>query len=367
MTDAFPTPSPDHAATPAWRRFGQVFTLTALVFTAFLYATVLLLDPFGIFTARGARPGPIMDLNQRFMYPRIVRSGMFDAAVIGTSTVRLLDPPQLDGLFGGRFANLAMNAATPWEQMQIADLFLREVPAPTTLIIGIDATWCEADADEKRLTFRAFPPWLYDTDRWNDYVELLNLKTVEIAARVAAYRLGLMDERIRGDGFEVFVPPDGTYDLARAQWHIWNGPPRVIAAAEPPVAAGEAIRGTWRFPALAWLDALLARLPATTRVVLVFPPVHIAAQPQPGSLNAARESECKARIAAIANRRGAAAADFAFSSAVTREDANYWDALHFRIGIANRFAENLRKATHGTSEGGEGFFRVLNRTPANRD
>ena len=71
-----------------------------------------------------------MDLNQRFMYPQIVRSGRFDAAVFGTSTVRLLDPQRLGAAFGGRFANLGMNAGTPWEQMQLADLFLRHVPRP---------------------------------------------------------------------------------------------------------------------------------------------------------------------------------------------------------------------------------------------
>ena len=56
-------------------------------------------------TGRAPRPGapaaPIMDLNQRFMYPQIVRSGRFDAAVFGTSTVRLLDPALLDARFGG--------------------------------------------------------------------------------------------------------------------------------------------------------------------------------------------------------------------------------------------------------------------------
>ena len=42
--------------------------------------------------------------------------------------------------------------------MQLADLFLRHVPTPRDLIFGLDLTWCELDADEKKLTFRPFPP-----------------------------------------------------------------------------------------------------------------------------------------------------------------------------------------------------------------
>src|SRR3712207_6914903 len=54
-------------------------------------------------------PSPIMDINQRFMYPQIVRSGRFDAAVFGTSTVRLPDPRKLGRAFGARVANLGLD------------------------------------------------------------------------------------------------------------------------------------------------------------------------------------------------------------------------------------------------------------------
>ena len=48
-----------------------------------------------------------------------------------------------------------------------------------------------------------------------------NLTSLEIAGRVALNRLGLMPERIRGDGYEVFVPDEALYDLERARLHIW--------------------------------------------------------------------------------------------------------------------------------------------------
>jgi hypothetical protein len=51
--------------------------------------------------------------------------------------------------------------------------------------------------------------------------------------------------------------------------------------------------------------------------------------------------------------------DFRLPSEVTTNDANYWDRLHFRVGIAARFASAL-KVAHDTARGDDsGFYRVL--------
>ena len=49
-----------------------------------------------------------------------------------------------------------------------------------------------------------FPEWMYDDDKWNDYAHPFNSGTLEIAARLAGYHLGLYRARSRYDGFEVF-------------------------------------------------------------------------------------------------------------------------------------------------------------------
>jgi hypothetical protein len=132
------------------------------------------------------------------------------------------------------------------------------VGPPKALIVGLDVVWCDPEADSHRITFRGFPDWLYEDDPWKGVVHLFNYGTVEIAARLVGYHLGLYPERIRYDGYEVFVPPEAQYDALRAHENIWRGrePPPVDPS--PPLTPAE--RRRLSFPALPWLDAALARL-----------------------------------------------------------------------------------------------------------
>lgn len=346
---------------PGWPGFLRAFVSGSVLIVVSLWGFVLALDPYGTRTGPDRRPTPIMDLNGRYMYPQLARSGLFDAAVFGTSTIRLLDPQRLSDAFGVRLANLGLNAGTPWEQVQLAGLFVRHVPRPELLVFGLDRNWCEPDADApaRRLTFRSFPPWLYDENPLNDLVPQLDLKSVEIASRVALHRLGLMPERIRRDGYEVFTPPEARYDLGQARRRIWEGTSGHVEARVPPVELDAGERAALRFPALAWLDELLARVPRETRIVLILPPIHVAAQAAPGSYDAAIDAECKARIAVIAGRHRAAALDFRLPSPLTLDDANYWDKLHYRLPVAARLVDDLKTAVDTRRDATDGTYRVL--------
>src|SRR2546430_10193562 len=68
-----------------------------------------------------------------FPYTTLFRS---DAIIVGSSTARLIDPEQLNGPFGARFANMAMNASTAWEQWTTFEYFRRNAGAPQALIVG---------------------------------------------------------------------------------------------------------------------------------------------------------------------------------------------------------------------------------------
>jgi hypothetical protein len=251
-----------------------------------------------------------------------------------------------------------MNAAQAWEQYRLVDLFLREGPRPRVLLMGLDHVWCEEDADEDRTTFRGFPDWIYDDNRWNDVGYMLNPEALEISGRRFFQALGFKPARFI-DGYEVFTPPESAYDPVKVRNKLWGQDgPHPIEAEVPAYAPSAAERAAWQFPALPWLDEILTRFPG--RVVLAFMPAHIAAQPVPGSANAARLDECKARIAEIAKRHRATFIDFNIRSEITANDSNYWDRLHYRLPIADRIVADIGRAlaTRKDDPNGDWRYRV---------
>ncbi|MGU3417623.1 hypothetical protein [Methylobacterium sp. D54C] len=342
--------SPSHSRAgqrPAgWAGFARSFLVSAACMGLALIGFVAAVDPYGLRAAPGHPPGPIMDANQRLSYPQIARGGPFDAAVFGTSTARLLDPQALDAAFGVRFANLAVNAATPDEQGRLAALFLARRPIRAVLF-GLDAPWCAADPPAR--TAHAFPDWLYADRVPGDVLRQVSLRSVTTAVRAGLADLGLTRARIRGDGYAVFTPPEARYDLARAQAHIRAGRVDSAAADAPELP----------MPALDRLDDLLGRVPAQALKIVAFMPVHAGAQGSPGSAAGRREEACKARAAAIGKRRGAVVVDFRRISPLTTRDANYWDALHYRLPVAARVISDLARAVATGRDDPDGIYRVL--------
>ncbi|CAO4147775.1 SGNH/GDSL hydrolase family protein [Methylorubrum thiocyanatum] len=355
MTRANPAGAPSE-----WRHFVLLFLGVAALAGLACIGFVAALDPYGLRAGPGRAPGPLMDGNQRFMYPQVARSGAYDGAVFGTSTLRLLDPAALERAFGGRFANLSMNAATPYEQAELARLYLRH-NRPKALVFGIDPTWCEPEAAERRLTFRAFPAWLYRPDAAWGVLRQVNGQSVSTAADALLSRLGIVRARLAANGYAVFTPPEGFYDAARAQAHI-----RSARAAQAAAEAEPGYRPTPAdapMPALGWLDALLAQAPPETRTLVVFPPVHVAQQGAPGSPAAEREAACKAAVTRIGAAHGATVVDFRIPSPITRQDTNYWDPLHYRLPIAARIVADLKAAQESGRDDPEGGYRVLAHAP----
>ena len=333
----------------AWRRFVTLFVTTFLGGVVGLGAFVVLMDPYDVVPFSLPIERRLVSISQRHMYPQVARSGRFDSVIVGTSTSRLLDPEVFNAALGVRLANLAMDSATAWEQLQILSVFGASVAKPKMVIVGLDRVWCEPGADRERITFRGFPEWMYDANRWNDLLYLFNLSTVEIAGRLLGYHLGLYPERVRYDGFEVFVPHEEQYDLERARHNIWQGPSRSVSAQEPPVRLSEQEERALRFPAVTWLQDAVSAMP-DTHWIFAWMPVHVAAQPQPGSHAAAVENACKARVASIAERHSATLLDWRVPSSLTSEDANYWDPLHYRLPIAYRLADEIVAAARGRAE-----------------
>ncbi len=342
-----------------WSRHIKLLLATFIAGNAALYLFVLAMNPYGNLPDTVLRAHAMMDDNQRYQYPSVVRSGRYDSIVIGTSTSRLLDPRPFEKLLGGRFANIAMNAGTAWEQTELARLFLRHQPKPHALVVGIDWVWCAVNADTERITFRGFPEWMYDTNPWNDLAYMYNTRSIEIAARRLGAALTARKPRLPPDGWEIFTPPEKDWNLQKVQAKLYgSGEHSARVAKSPPDTWSDTERRTVEFPALAWLDDLIAR-GKWQRVLLVFPPVHVIAQPQPGSRAALLETECKSRIARIGARHGAPVIDFRIASEITRNDENFWDPLHYRVAVAERIAKDLAHAVETGRDAANGDWRIL--------
>jgi hypothetical protein len=351
----FPIPSEQQTLPAMWRRYVFVFIAIFGGVLAAAYMFILLLDPFGISPVSLPINRALVTV-QRYVYPQLIRSQRFDSAIVGTSTSMLLDPEILNGPFQARFANLSMASATAWEQKTLVELFLREVKRPKVLVIGLDAVWCAQEADRNRITFRGFPDWLYDDNRWNDYLHLVNRISFMSAVRLLRFNVGLFAPTTRSDGMDTFLPTDAEYDLERARRHIYGGSPQVPTFDRRPLPPSPD-NGQQRleFPALIWLDQILAEMPGDTRKVLAFMPVHVSAAGEEAAFDI-----CKAQIAEIGRRRGASIVDWRIPSSITREDSNYWDALHYRVPIANRIARDLTAAVLSGAESADGTYHLVN-------
>ncbi|MGE3246051.1 MAG: hypothetical protein AB7F96_03235 [Beijerinckiaceae bacterium] len=348
-----------------WARFLRWFGAGLGALLAFALGAVFLFDPYGLVPFSLPFKRDLVDLNQRYFYPLVLRQGQYDSFIAGTSTIRLVDPKALDPVLDGRFANLGMNAATAWEQWKLLDLQLREKGKPKNLVIGLDMRWCDqkADTPEGRLTERGFPDFIYDGNRWNDLLYLLNGKTLEIVGRAIGVKLGWREPRYREDGYRIFTPPEAVFDLARVRLKLWpDGKPVPLKPVKPPVVLTQQEQQALSFPAVdRYLKDILARTRPQTHVVLVWTPAHRSRLPIPGSRDDAEEAVCKARAEKLAQASGAMIVDWRYISPLTVDDTKFWDAFHYRLPIAGDIVNSIRDALAGTVRDPGGLW--VRRTP----
>lgn len=321
-----------------WARYTRRLLGIAGVIAVALYSFILVLDPYQNVPFSPEFDRAPIATNQRFSYPAVARDPNFDALVMGTSTSRLLDPQSLGVLTGARFANLAMNSATAYEQQRIHELFVRHHPDLRYLVLGIDEVWCTRKPDPDPYTFRAFPEWMYDENRWNDLFYLFNDKALEEAVRMLELILGFREPKYRPDGYRDFTADFPPYDAAAVAKRLYKRAPRgTPTAAVLPTRA----RKAWRYPLLNDLATLLADTPEGTRIVLFFPPLHAHYLER----QAETFAECKGRVLELAAARpGLAVLDYLHVSPLTLDDDNYWDPLHFTRGVSQIIEQDVAAA-----------------------
>ena len=335
----------------AWRGFLRTAAGVFAALAGATYALILLVDPYGNIPFSLPLERAPISTNQRFSYPVLARAARFDSAIIGSSTLRLLDPARLDAASGARFVNLAMNSATAYEQMRIHELFLRHHPDPRAVIIGIDDSWCRRENAVERYTFREFPEWMYDENPWNDLLYMFNDKALENTVRLLELLAGKRSPKYETNGYRDFTRDFGAYDPRAVAARLYpQGRP---ATRRIPDIPAQALHPQWKFATHALLRTMLERTPADTGTVLVFAPMH-------GDYLARSERlyrECKARILAIANDRRVTVFDYMRDSVITREDNNYWDPLHYRADVARIIEHDIGAALNGHPEP-QSWYRI---------
>lgn len=338
-----------------WTRFVRIFLAVYLGAMAFGCLFVLLVDPYDVVPFSLPIERPLVEGNQRLAYPRLIKSRRFESIIVGSSTARSLDPEELNGPFGTRFANLAIAGGRAGEQMAMIEYYLRTVGTPKVVIVNLDFFWCDPDADRKGFWHTDFPYWIYDDNRWNDYAHLFNTNTLEIAGRIVGAHLGRYRSQYRSDGFALFTPPDAQYDLEHARKQIRGPPPGGLPSI---TASGDGADGM-KFPALDLLAPVLARLPSSSLKILVFLPMHAAIQGRPGTQQAAIVAACKAQVMRLATAYDAKVIDWLIASPITTEDSNYWDPMHFRVGVARHVERGLIDAVARSTDAADGTYRLL--------
>ena len=313
------------------------FAAWAAGLLAFVFLFVTVIDPWNALPLSPPLPRVPVSTNARFTMPALARSPRFDSAVIGSSSSRLLRPALLDELLGGHFVNLAMNAATAWEQAQLLAVFTRTHPDARMVIMGLDTVWC-TEAPQ-RLTPREFPGWMYHGSAWRGYGHMMSLYAVQESASELWTMLGFKHRHYGLDGYTSFVPPESAYDPARVAAAF-------ARAGEPPDQSAR--DGSYGLPALPMLAQALLALPPGTRKLVFFTPAHVSQQGLPGSDYAGMLASCKAQVAALARSvPNTVVADFDMPSPVTSAVASYWDPVHYREPVADRLMLDLAAAAAG--------------------
>ena len=284
---------------------------------------LLALDPYdtGRFALFGEHGVP--RFGQRLADAGLARAQDVNAAIIGNSTIQLIDPARLGAVAGLHMISLAIPGTGPREQLAVARWLLRHHPGAQLrgLVLGLDATWCRGDG---RLPLaNPFPFWLYGDSTLDYALSMMRMQSFDAAGRKIKLLLGRAEP----------APADGYSDYDRDRvWDVHGLEQRLDDEAGEPETPSEAGPDLAAIPLLA---RFLGELPPQTALVLVFPPRHHKALPPPDSPAARRLEACKAGVSALVARRPRTRViDFARDGDIAEHDENFWDGIHYRSPVA---------------------------------
>lgn len=311
---------------PGWGRCLVACFGTLAVGAGLILAVMIAVDPYdsGHFGWLGI--AGISDRNPLTANASRARDPQFDSAISGNSTGQLLNPDELSRASGKHFVQLVAPGADPRGHLTTLDFFMRHHPRIGALVVVIDDPWCTRALAP--LARGEFPFWLYDGNAFAYAGHLFSWRALDRTYQRIRIGLG-SHQRLPADGFwsyeEVWLP---------GQKHPVAGPK----------LESEPFSGTVSdvFPVAALLAATIKKLPDDVSVVLMVPPNFYAILPQPGSRAAAERNACNmAYKSIVAGRQHSNFIDYRVDNALTRDPANFADAIHYRAKIARKLEAGI--------------------------
>lgn len=315
----------------------MVFTAVTATLLAIGALGLIVLDPYDTGRLTPIQPQGMGEGPPWMVNVSRARNPAHDSAVVGNSRTQMLEPERLDAVAGGRFVNLSIQGSAPLEVQAVFATFLRYHPSPRALVIGVDEWWCRPTQQREA----RFPHWLYATSL-SDYLKgLAAYGNLEVLPRRIAVLRGATP-MARSDGYWDYSPVYAAMTGGEAaQKRMANGV-RPVHSDNPDN----------RFPALAILNDMLGAAPASTRVVVMWPPTHVSFQPAPGSAADATQRMCQAAIgAAVARRANAKFVNWSGDTEINRIPGNFHDATHYTKKIATALTDTVATALAGLTGG----------------
>lgn len=161
-----------------------------------LAATVLLLaaagavnfavDPFQQYRIPASYPAHFYPVFQRHEAPGIARHYDYDRAIVGSSMTENLAASEVNRILGGKTFNLSLGAMTAYDARRLLEVAFRRGGVKQVLY-NLDYNAFSGAVDRTGLP-DAFPGYLYDESRWNDYPYILSASTLRKSLEIVANR-----------------------------------------------------------------------------------------------------------------------------------------------------------------------------------
>lgn len=331
MASAHPTTDRD------WRRFARTLLLTMAGLFAGYLALAVLVDPYDTGRSTLLSRGAVRPQGPRTASAVRGRDPAYTGVVIGNSHIQLIEPAALTRLTGVPFLQLSVPATGPAEQFALLGWYLQHHPRPEVIVLSADSFWCADDP-----TFpseHGFPYWL--VGEWPAYLRGLVRFS---AAQETINRLGWLLNRHRK-----IAAADGWWDYERNYLSQGFGiDPAKKAALEKPVGPEPEPHHGGPFPIATRLRAELARIPATTPVVVVFPPVYARAEPPAGSPRAKAEAACRTEVRSVlATHPLSTVVDWRDGRPEAADPDGFFDQTHYRLPLARALTREIAAAIIG--------------------